>query len=61
MVAASDDLDEDRIAAHIEKGARIAVWGVGTRLVTGGGQGALGGAGGLRGSYTSSSCKHRWR
>ncbi|MBI5239948.1 MAG: nicotinate phosphoribosyltransferase [Elusimicrobia bacterium] len=43
FIAASDDLDEGRIAALLQKGARIAVWGVGTRLVTGDGQGALGG------------------
>lgn len=43
FIAASDDLDESRIAALLSKGARIAVWGVGTRLVTGDGQGALGG------------------
>jgi len=43
FIAASDDLDEDRIAGLLEKGARIGVWGVGTRLVTGDGQPALGG------------------
>jgi nicotinate phosphoribosyltransferase len=40
-VIASNDLDEGSIAAL--RGAPIGVWGVGTRLVTGGDQAALGG------------------
>lgn len=42
-VVASNDLDEHRIVALKEAGAAIDLWGVGTRLVTGGGEGALGG------------------
>jgi nicotinate phosphoribosyltransferase len=43
QVVASGDLDEDRIADLRARGARIDAWGVGTKLVTGGGEGALGG------------------
>jgi len=42
-IVASDDLDEHRIADLKEKGARISLWGVGTRLVTAFDDPALGG------------------
>ncbi len=42
-VMASNELDEHLIASLKEQGARIDVWGVGTRLVTGGDESALGG------------------
>jgi nicotinate phosphoribosyltransferase len=42
-IVASNDLDEHLIANIEEQGARIDVWGVGTKLVTGFDQPALGG------------------
>lgn len=42
-IVASNDLDEHEIVALREKGAKIGVWGVGTRLVTAYDQPALGG------------------
>jgi nicotinate phosphoribosyltransferase len=42
-IMASNELDEHLIATLKEQGARIDVWGVGTRLVTGGDEPALGG------------------
>ena len=42
-IVASNDLDEYRIAELKERGATIAVWGVGTRLATAYDQPALGG------------------
>ena len=43
LILASNELDETIIDSLKEQGARIAVWGVGTRLVTGADDGALGG------------------
>lgn len=42
-VVASNDLDEFRIRDLKLQGAAIDVWGIGTKLITGHGQGALGG------------------
>jgi len=42
-IMASNELDEHLIASLKEQGARIDAWGVGTRLVTGGDDSALGG------------------
>ncbi|HSD27685.1 MAG TPA: nicotinate phosphoribosyltransferase [Vicinamibacteria bacterium] len=42
-IMASNELDEHLIASLKEQGARIDVWGVGTRLVTGWDEAALGG------------------
>lgn len=42
-IMASNELDEYAIAELLKKGAKIDVWGVGTRLVTGKDQGALDG------------------
>ena len=43
IIIASNELDEHLISSLKEKGATIAVWGVGTKLATGYDQPALGG------------------
>jgi nicotinate phosphoribosyltransferase len=42
-IYASNELDERLVESLNEQGAKVSVWGVGTRLVTGAGDGALGG------------------
>lgn len=42
-IVASNDLDEDSIAALKRRGAQIGIWGVGTSIASSGGQSALGG------------------
>ena len=41
-IVASNELDENIIASLREQGARVSVWGVGTRLITGHDQAAMG-------------------
>lgn len=43
LIVASNDLDEHKIRRLKAKGAPIDVWGIGTKLATGGDQAALGG------------------
>lgn len=42
-IVASNDLDEDSIAALKQGGAKVGIWGVGTSIASSGGQSALGG------------------
>lgn len=41
-IVASNELDENIIASLREQGARVSIWGVGTRLITGHDQSAMG-------------------
>lgn len=43
IICASNDLDENIITSLKQQGAKISLWGVGTKLATGHDQGALGG------------------
>lgn len=43
IICASNDLDENIITSLKQQGAKIGLWGVGTKLATGHDQGALGG------------------
>ena len=43
LICASNDLDENIISSLIQQGAKIDLWGVGTKLITGDGAGSLGG------------------
>src|SRR5256884_6132131 len=43
VILASNELDENVIASLKQQGAKITAWGVGTRMITGTGEAALGG------------------
>lgn len=43
QIVASNDLDETRVRELLDAGAPINLWGIGTQLVTGGSESALGG------------------
>jgi nicotinate phosphoribosyltransferase len=61
-IVASNDLDEHLIETLQQQGARIDVWGIGTKLVTGGDQSALGGVyklGAIRGA--DGQWQPRWK